>query len=483
MRLMFCTLLWAFCVASGCNRTPLPRPPRVVENEITFEGQSLEFKDCNLVFISVDALQAAHVGCLGYERNTTPILDSVAHQSCVFTNAISAASWTVPSSMTWFTGVYPTEHGVTNKFAIYNEREQRPAQLRESAPNLVTLAQILKDKGYATAGFTGNAGVSGPFGFSQGFDEYHHPTGKFAGFEDSIPKAIDWIRRHQDQKFFLFLHGYDAHGQFTPPQGLDYRFVDASYDRKFLGSSAEQEVLREEGLDRGELTLRDEDVKFWRAIYDEKIQRADRRLRAFFNELDELDLNKKTLFVITSDHGTEFYEHRRFDHGFTLYQEQLHIPLFIRLPSQTQCRVIPNRVSSIDLMPTILDLLAITPPDGARTQLRGTSLLDEIKGSPSARDVISETNYREYTYKRSIISPEGWKLIYTLEKRKRELYDLNKDPHEQQNLATQRVDLANDLEKRLFAHYERLGHNLRDQTWQTGYNPVYSPAAKAEPRK
>jgi choline-sulfatase len=478
-----CCGLFCLILVVGCYRPQPVKAPRVVEDQIDFTGQPLQFKDCNLVFVSVDALQAAHVGCLGYSRDTTPNLDAIAHQSCVFTNTISAASWTVPSSMTWFTGVYPSEHGLTNKFAVFNAQEQRPAQLSEASPNLRTLAEILREQGYATSGFTGNAGVSGPFGFRQGFDEYHHQTGKFGGFEDSISKAIAWVQRHQADKFFIFLHGYDAHGQYMPAEGFDYRFVDKRYDRKFSGSRVEQEVLREEGLDRGSLNLREEDVRFWRAIYDEKIQRADEKLRAFFAEFDRLELTRRTLFVVTSDHGTEFYEHRRFDHGFTLYQEQLHVPLLIRLPGQSQCRVIPERVSSIDLLPTILDLLEIDLPEPAATQLRGSSLVPAIQGEPPRHDLFSETNYREYTYKRSIIAPDGWKLVYTLESRSRELYDLNTDPSEQNNLAQAEPKRADELEARLFAHFDQIGHNLRSRTWETGFNPVYSLPAKAEATK
>jgi arylsulfatase A-like enzyme len=115
-------------------------------------------------------LQAAHVGCLGYERDVTPTLDALAAESFAFSRYYSAASWTVPSTMTWFTGVYPSEHKLTNKFAVYSPEEQRLARLQELAPRLITLAAVLKQNGYATAGFTGNAGVSGSFGYDQGFD-------------------------------------------------------------------------------------------------------------------------------------------------------------------------------------------------------------------------------------------------------------------------------------------------------------------------
>src|SRR5262249_12568922 len=124
---------------------------------------ALKFPDHNLVFVSFDALQANHVGALGYPRPVTPTLDAFARRSFTFTNARSVSSWTVPASMTWFTGVYPSEHRMVNKFAEYSARAQKPAKLKELAPDLVTLAEILKQNGYATGGFTGNAGVSGGF--------------------------------------------------------------------------------------------------------------------------------------------------------------------------------------------------------------------------------------------------------------------------------------------------------------------------------
>jgi arylsulfatase A-like enzyme len=368
---------------------------------------------------------------------------------------------------------------MTNKFAVFNADEQKIANLKDLAPELVTLAEVLRQNGYATAGFTGNAGLSGGFGYEQGFDVYVHEQGKFAGFDESIPKALEWLQANRDKKFFLFLHGYDSHGQNAPAAGFDYRFVDPAYDRRYTGSPQEQEVLREQGLDQGQLTLRDEDVQFWRACYDEKIERADAKFGQFMAEFDKLGLTGKTLFVLTSDHGTEVYEHRRFDHGFTLYQEQIHVPLVIRLPGQTDARVIGDRVSSIDLLPTILELAEVTPTEALKRQLRGTSLVNSMRGESISRDAYSETDYRLYTYKRSIISPNGWKLIYTLESRTRELYDLASDPAETRNLAESEVSRADALEERLFDHFRSIGHDLRSRPWDPGYNPVYAfPQAK-----
>jgi choline-sulfatase len=461
----------------GCQRAPAPTPDVAVAQPTVVEP-SFRFKDCNVVFVSFDALQAAHVGILGYPRDITPTIDALARQSCNFTRTYSVASWTVPASMTWFTGVYPSEHRMTNKFTVFTAKTQKSANLKELSPHLATLADILKENGYATAGFTGNAGVSGGFGFEQGFDVYDHEKGKFGSMDRSIPNALQWLRSNRDRKFFLFLHGYDAHGQSSPAEGYDYRFVDKGYDQRYTGSELEQEILREEGLERGQLTLRDADVRFWRAIYDEKIQRLDAKFQRFLIEFDKLGIGDKTLFVLTSDHGTEQYEHRRFDHGFTLYGEQVQVPLFFKLPGRTAGITLTDRVSSIDVMPTILDLLDVPLREPQRKQMRGMSLVPALKGEPVRRDLFCETDYREYTYQRAIITPEGWKLIYTLETRSRELYDLESDPGETKNRAEAEPERAKELERKLFAHFRAIGHDLTNRRWERGLNPVYPSQGK-----
>jgi arylsulfatase A-like enzyme len=443
-----------------------------------------KYKDYNIVFVSFDALQAAHVGSLGYNKNITPTIDAMSKQGFSFTNAISVASWTVPASMTWFTGVYPSEHRLTNKFSVFNPPNNNViSNLKKLSPELVTLAEVLKQNGYATGGFTGNAGVNGFFGYSQGFDEYFFEKGKFGSMSVSIPKGLEWLQKNKEKKFFMFLHGYDMHGQNEPEGGFDYRFVDKGYDKKFTGAPKEQEALREEGLEKGSVTLRDEDVNFWRAIYDEKIQRTDARFKKFLEEFEKMGLMDKTIFVLTSDHGTEFHEHKHFDHGFSLYDELIHVPLIIKLPKQKAGKIIKDQISSIDVMPTILDLLDVKMPANAAKQLRGFSLVSGFKGKPVAKDVFFETDYRQYTYKRGIQTKEGWKLIYTLEDKSRELYNLKNDPHETKNLVDQEPRRAYELEQRIFAHFKSIGHDLNAKQWIPGLNPVYDSQAKGAQKK
>ncbi len=177
--------------------------------------------------------------------------------------------------------------------------------------------------------------------------------------------------------------------------------------------------------------------------------------------------------MITSDHGTKLFEHGRIDHGFTLYEELLHVPLVIKLPKGSASGRVADRISSIDLLPTILELMAVDPPVSFRRQMRGTSLVPAMKGEPAARDLFAETDYREYTFKRSIVAPDGWKLIVTLETGTRELYDLARDPSETTDLARDEPLRAHGLQRRLFARFKAIGHDLEARSWRRGLNPVY----------
>lgn len=454
MRSQICLLAFFLLFASGCSK-----------------ADKFQYKNYNLVLICLDALQSRHVHALGYPRESTPTLDAFARKSMNFTNAISASSWTIPSVMTWFTGMYPSEHRVLNKFSLYEPPRQEVANLKKLNPGVMTLAQILKKSGYATAGFTGDAGVSGVFGFNQGFDSYLDDV-KFGGMDHSIPKALEWIQKHRGKKFFVFLHGYDVHGQHVPSAGFDFRYVDKAYDHKYKGTAREQEDLREKGLKNEPMGLRQEDIDFWRAIYDEKINRLDAELKIFLNGLEKLGLMKNTIIIVASDHGTEFYEHKKFDHGFSLYDELIHVLLMIKLPGVTQGRDIKDQVSSVDILPTALDLLGIQPTVGMKSQLRGVSLTPAFGGAVISRDVYSETDYRRYTYKRSVRTADGWKFIYTMETGERELYNLNADPREAHNKIEEEPRIAYELEQLLFRHLNAIGQKP-EGPWVTGCYPVY----------
>lgn len=421
---------------------------------------SKDYSGYNVVLVSFDALQAAHTSCLGYSRKTTPTIDSFAKKGYLFTQAISQSSWTVPATMSWFTSLYPSQHKVVNKYSIYTEQEKIMSDLRTLSPNAKTLTEILKARGYATGAFTGDAGVSARFGFGKGFDTYVDDS-KFAGMDHSIPPAITWLRENKGRKFFIFLHGYDSHGQYDPPKGYTKRFVDFKYKGSLSGGKEEQGMLREEGLEKGSIRLSNEDVRFWRALYDEKINDADQRFSQFIDELRRLKLLDKTIIIIASDHGTEFYEHQRFDHGFTLYDELIHVPLIICLPGMSRGKVITDQVRGIDIMPTLLDLLRISPDETTGRQMQGISLVPLIQGRRVSVPAFSETDYRLYTHKRSIRTSDGWKFIYTMETGTKELYNWKKDPRELKNIAARQKRIAYALEQELFQWLRSMGQDER----------------------
>jgi arylsulfatase A-like enzyme len=422
------------------------------------EKNDFDFSGYSVILVSFDALQAAHTGCLGYSRNTSPTIDEFAREGFLFKNAIAPASWTVPSTMSWFTSLYPSEHRCINKYSTYNEKEQILTSLKQLAPEVLTLAQVLKENGYVNGGFTGDAGVSGHFGYSQGFDKYFDGP-KFGGMDKSIPEALEWLKANHKKKFFMFLHGYDVHGQYDPANSYTKRFLDFDYKGPLVGGKEEQGRLREEGLEKGFITLTEDDVRFWRALYDEKINDVDSRFKQFVEELKKMGLLDNTIIILTSDHGTEFYEHKRFDHGFSLYDELIHVPLVFWLPNTKAGMIIEDQVRGIDIMPTLLDLLKINVPKQVRNQMKGTSLVPLMQGKHMGLDAFSETDYRFYTSKRSIRTNDGWKFIYTMETGKKELYNFKKDPGELNNLIDKEKRIAYELEQKLFTWLKSMGQD------------------------
>jgi len=436
--------------------------------------------DCNVIIIAFDAMQTAHTSAYGYPIKTTPNLDDFASNSMLFENAISPASWTIPTYISWFTSLYPSEHKVVNKFSVYNPPTTVIANLRNLTPSAITLAEVMKENGYATVGFTGDGGARGAQGDSIGFDVYvDTPTG-FNGFDYSMPLALNWIKNNTNKKFFMFVHGYDSHGQYVL-KNFTKMFV-FNYTGKFNGTVQEQANLREEGLANGFVNITDDDVRFWRAWYDEKIYDADARFGHFIDGLKELSLLDKTIIIIASDHGTEFYEHKRFDHGHTLYQELIHIPLIIWDPKVPGGKVITSQVSTMDIMPTVLELASIQPNETVKNQMKGVSLLPAIKEQDAGRDVYSETDYRLFTHKRSIITKDGWKFILTLaeapDKRNiKELYNLNTDPKESNNLIDLEPRVAYELEQKLLKHMKDMGTSI-EGPWMIGCSAVYADQCK-----
>jgi arylsulfatase A-like enzyme len=361
----------------------------------------------NIVWIVMDTVRADHVSAGGYGRDTTPSLRRLAQEATVYSNAIAASDYTLPSHASMLTGLYPSVHG-----AHYTERSPAGNPLAE---RFTTVTEILSSRGYSTAAVAANYAYLGKSqGLIQGFQYYEAPrNAAFLGA--AYPYAVrnllrpllstlvgtDWdlelpYRRAEDinrsvfrileetrrsgAPAFLFVNYLDAHWPYAPlppfnerfasgcePLGW-YRFVELEHAALKLQRKVDPDVAR-----------------CLAAQYDGGIAYLDSQLGELFTELKRLDLYEQSLLIVTSDHGEAFGRRNLLSHGVSVYQDQVHVPLIIRYPGQRTCAVVDDYVSLVDLMPTVLDVAGQPAPDG----LAGTSLTRLIPGAP--RHIVSES--------------------------------------------------------------------------------------------
>jgi arylsulfatase A-like enzyme len=388
----------------------------------------------NIILISIDTLRADHLGCYGYEAPTSPNVDRMASEGVVFRNAIASASWTVPSHTSIFTGLDPTRHGVVEVF------------YRALPPALETLAELLWDRGYETAGFVGGAFVSNVWNFGQGFDRYRENMETQRGEADtlswSLERATPWLEQRRDRPFFLFLHTYQVHLPYTPPPPYDRLFdpdYSGPYERSFTEKDAE--LLEQSGpLDRRIL-------RHAEALYDGEIRAMDTTLGELFEFLRATRLAENTCVVFTSDHGDEFGEHGGLSHNHTkLYDELIRVPLIVWCPSRVQGgRVVDGLASHTDILPTILELTGTAVPAG----LDGMTLLPALNGErlPNRTVTISEVDGSVEKRKGTVkaLRTERHKLIESTIDGSEMLFDLGADRAETTDLAAQQPDLARQV--------------------------------------
>lgn len=414
---------------------------------------SLSCPDCNIVFIALDPLRADALPIYGNTRVHAPAIDALSKSGFVFTQAYAVAPWTLPSVMSLMTGVYPSAHRVTNK-EIISSSDQKTFVPAVLSSEIHTFAEELKSHGYVTGGFAGGAALAPSYGFNRGFDVYKS-EGTFDGLPQAVPEALAFIRTHQKEKMFVFIHGFDVHGQYIPPGGYTHVFTK-KYAGKLTGSAEEQKNIREEGVTNNNVFLTPEDVEYLRGLYDEKFVRADEMVGVIMRELESLNLMGRTIVVFTSNHGEEFYEHGRIDHGMTLFDEVIHIPYIMVLPGVRTHKNIDAQVRNIDIVPTILDLIGQKAGPEFAKQLMGVSLVPVILGKDMKLNVFAETDYRYAVFKKAIRTWDQWKLIVDEETQTKELYNIIKDPHEVTDISLKEESKKSDLITRMlqFSHID-----------------------------
>ena len=431
----------SFLVWSGCESEPAPEPHYLCA-------------DCNVLLISFDTLRADHVGAYGYERDTTPNLDRFAEDAVVFEKAVAQSSWTRPAHMSIFTGRYPIEHG----FVALRDNHRLSSRIP-------TLAEILKKAGYDTAAFVGGVNMSAEYGFDRGFDIYR-TSGRY--FRDNLEELRYWFDTRDDGKFFLFVHGYDAH---TP-------YLTDPVDRKALGmpDSPPERSLRRTCEADGERSR----IEPFVDEYDGAVHRGDRYVGKILDELDKRDLRSNTLVVILSDHGEEFLEHDRCFHLTTLYGEVLRVPLLIAGPGLVSERVGRTVEASVTIAATVARSVGILdhPFDVG-------SLL-ETQTNSEGDIVISETSRsaekgRGRGHLRSV-QQGSVKLIDWVTEERREVFNLDADPAEQDPIEWGTTDEGPDVAAgRGVQAHDALGSKLgaRLDRWVAVHTPATSPKGEA----
>ncbi len=398
---------------------------------IAFAGCSPSPPD-SVLLIVVDTLRPDHLGAYGYARPTSPHMDQWARGARRFDQAWSTSSWTLPAFGSILTGRYPDQHGAgklhpTAQIPI-------PGALNSKLP---TLSERLEQGGWHTAAIVNNPFLHERFGLNRGFQRYDYSPAdnvELRRADASVDLMLEWLEEIQSP-FFVMLHLFDPHLGYDPPAPVRGRFTGESLEGYPVAD------LR--GIRSRAAEISSGERQFIEAAYDEEIVFVDEQLGRLFSALDERGLDSRLLVILTSDHGEEFFEHGSFEHGHSLHQEVVKVPLLIRGPG-IAAGTSPEPVSLVDLAPTILEALSLPSlPDTEGISL--WPLLTEGT-APEARSLRAEGalwgpprgSTLEYPF-RLLLEPELGRV---------QLFNLEQDPRETQDLsAVQAERLAFLLQK------------------------------------
>jgi len=407
-------LLLGLCLqATGCG-----------EAFVVGDARPTSARGANLIVVSIDTLRADRLGSYGYDRPTSPALDAMAARGVRFASAVADSSWTVPSHITLFTGLAPTAHGVTSD----------QMRLDEGIP---TLAEVLGQAGYRSYAYTAGRYMDRRYGFDQGFEVYDDA-------EKDLETTLDLGRRVIEssapgEPYFLFLHTYDVHCPYDPPE---------RYSAMFRTRPA-QDWIETEGRcgnpDYNRMKLTRGQVRFLSDQYDAGIRAADDALGEFFAFLDARDELANTVLVLLSDHGEEFAEHGQIGHGETLFIEVLQVPLIVVAPGLAP-RAVSQHVVLADVMPTLLGLLELPAP-----AMNGASLIPLMRGDRewARTDVFSELDRKVQL--RSLLRGRDH-LVMNVTRDSAWWFNHAVDPAEQRPLPLQGGTLGGELREQLLAH-------------------------------
>ncbi|MDA8016020.1 MAG: sulfatase [Thermoanaerobaculia bacterium] len=364
------------------------------------------------VLVSIDTLRADHLGIYGYSRDTSPHLDALARESVVFDIAIAQAPSTLTSHLAMFTSLFPSQFFPTARGPV-------PPTGHGLSNEIPTFPEIFQEAGFRTAGHTEGGYASGMYGFRRGFEVWTDPhSTSSTDIERTVGRGLDFLRLmadRPDERFLLFLHTYSVHDPYEPPPPFRGMFTSGEPPTSDPASAA---TLLDVNADRRGSS--DAEAKYFAARYDEGIRYADEVLGRLWSELKDLGLDEEIVLVVTADHGEEFLEHGRYLHT-QLFPEHLRVPLLVRIPDATPGRV-ATAVRSIDIAPTLLDVMGLPPLPGASGRSLRPWLASDGSHSESAvavsaeapRPVCAET-WDSGSRMKMLLADTGEDLIWSLQ--------------------------------------------------------------------
>jgi arylsulfatase A-like enzyme/uncharacterized protein HemY len=412
-------------------------------------------KDLNVILITLDTCRADRLGCYGFSEIETPTIDGFAERGIRFEDCISQTPLTLPSHTSIFTGTVPFFHGVRDNGGFI------------VPPELKTMAEVFKDGGYATAAFVAAYVLDSKWGLNQGFDYYfdRFDLSKFEKISldsvqrpanEVIDEALKWLEANKRKKFFTWVHLYDPHTPYQPPEPFKSRYAKNPY--------------------AGEIAF------------------ADSQLARLWGWLESAGLAQNSILVFAADHGESLGEHRESTHGFFVYQEAIHVPLIFVTPFPKLRRVTSTAVVSlIDVMPTVLEMTGLPRPP----EVQGQSLVPLFfhPRREASGYAYSETYYPRYHF--------GWSELRSLQDGRhkliiapdRELYDLAADPDEARNIAPVDNRTLASLEAAAARYIEKFSRNshqidvrkideeTREKLAALGYIGSFTDSTKLEGKK
>ena len=411
-------------------------------------------KSPSALLIIVDTLPAGHSSAYGYSRQTTPSLEALAKEGVRFEHAISASPWTLPALASILTGTLPSRHQAGIHLDPWTMDDRRLATMSE---NIVNLAEVFRQKGYATAGFFENPFAHPGYGLNRGFDVYDYAPGDNLTIRraDMVSAtASRWLltRERKNQPFFMTVHYFDPHLAYDPPLQFMAVYVYGYQGKLTPPYDPPPEEFKK--MKFGEIKPSPEDRAFIQGLYDAEVAFTDSQIGAFLDFLRKEGLYDNTLIIVTGDHGEEFWEHGGFEHGHSLYHELLEVPLIIKFPrGKWAGAVVKEPVSLMDLFPTIMEYLGWPVPFA----VDGRSFLSTSETHfqfPPRSSIISENLH--YGPEKQSIYCGAYKLIINRATGRLELYNVNSDPAETENILGRRQTLPAECKEQVQAVAKKL---------------------------